>query len=82
MDDEWTLETTFAGAISQQIGLDLIQSGQGSATGTTGRSQQQILPANSMGIKKNTNRFKCSKHSRGLSCKPEHTSRSPYLKSC
>lgn len=34
MDYEWTLKTTFAGAISQQIGLDLVQRGQGSATGT------------------------------------------------
>lgn len=34
MDDEWTLQTTFAGAISQQIGLDLIQRGQCRATGT------------------------------------------------
>lgn len=34
MDDERTLKTTFAGAISQQIGLDLVQRGKGSATGT------------------------------------------------
>lgn len=37
VDYQWALQTTFAGAIGQQIGLDLIQSGQGSATGTTGR---------------------------------------------
>lgn len=34
VDDERTLEATFAGAISHQIGLDLFQIGQGSATGT------------------------------------------------
>ena len=39
MDDEWTLETTFAGAISQQIGLDLVQRGQGGVTGTTDTRQ-------------------------------------------
>lgn len=48
MDDEWTLQATFAGAISQQIGLDLVQRGQGSATGTTERRQQHhvLLKAN------------------------------------
>lgn len=43
MDDEWTLKTTFAGAITQQIGLDLIQRGEGSATGTTqGRKKTHV----------------------------------------
>lgn len=34
MDDEWTLKTTFTSAITEQIGLDLIQREQGSTTGT------------------------------------------------
>lgn len=34
MNDKWTLKTTFAGAIIKQVGLDLIQRGKSSATGT------------------------------------------------
>lgn len=33
VDDQRTLQTTFAGAICQQVGLHLIQGGQGRATG-------------------------------------------------
>lgn len=43
VDDERTLEATFAGAISHQIGLDLFQIGQGCATGTTGRRQRETV---------------------------------------
>lgn len=42
MDDKWTFETTFAGAICQQIGLDLVQAPQGSATGTTDRQEGKL----------------------------------------
>lgn len=43
MDDEWTLKTTFAGAITQKIGLDLVQTGKSRATGTTkGRERQTV----------------------------------------
>ena len=52
MDDERTLKTTFAGAISQQIGLDLVQRGKGSATGTTERRQGQTVTANSEQMQK------------------------------
>lgn len=34
VDDKWTLQATFAGPISQQIGLNLLQRGQGGTTGT------------------------------------------------
>lgn len=34
MDNKWTLQATFAGAICQQVGLHLVQRGQGSTTGT------------------------------------------------
>lgn len=34
MEDKWTLQTTLAGAISQEIGLDFVQRGQHSAAGT------------------------------------------------
>lgn len=43
MDDKWTLQTTFASAISHQIGLDLIQRGQGGATGTEEESRKKCL---------------------------------------
>lgn len=43
MDDKWTLETTFTGAIIKQIGLDLIQRGKSSATGTAGRRKQNTI---------------------------------------
>lgn len=39
MDDEWTLQTTFAGVISQQIGLNLIHRRQGGPTGTTEKTR-------------------------------------------
>lgn len=43
MNDKWTLKTTFAGAIIKQVGLDLIQRGKSSATGTArGREQNTI----------------------------------------
>lgn len=42
MNDEWALQTTFAGAISQQVGFDLIQCGQGGATGTTARKAKNV----------------------------------------
>lgn len=45
MDDEWTLKTTFAGAITQKIGLDLVQTGKSSATGTTKGRQRQTVTA-------------------------------------
>lgn len=34
VDNKWTLQATFAGAISQQVGLHLVQRGQGSTAGT------------------------------------------------
>lgn len=42
MDDEWTLQATFTGAISQQIGLDLVHRGQGGPTGTTKKRQHTV----------------------------------------
>lgn len=43
MNDKRTLKTTFAGAIIKQVGLDLIQRGKSSATGTArGREQNTI----------------------------------------
>lgn len=37
VQDEWTLQATLAGAIGQQVGLDLLQAGQQRAAGAAGR---------------------------------------------
>lgn len=45
MDNKWTLQATFAGAISQQVGLHLIQRGQGSTAGTDVDHAAALHPA-------------------------------------
>lgn len=42
MDDEWTFQATFTGAISQQIGLNLIHRRQGGPTGTAEKDNRTL----------------------------------------
>lgn len=45
VNDKWTLQATFAGAIGQQVGLNLIQRGQGGTTGTDVQHPAALHPA-------------------------------------
>lgn len=45
VENKWTLQATFAGAVSQQVGLHLVQRGQGSSTGTDVEHAAALHPA-------------------------------------